>query len=139
MKLSLSPFLVVITAVNLTTLLFTMLHLRTAVSEDVAPVLRGRGLQIVDERGQVRASISVLPAQAQANGETSPEMVLLRLITEQGRPSVKISAAEEAAGVMVAGPSNTRNTYAVLQAKRTASSLTLKDEDGGQRLIEPAR
>ena len=139
MKLSLSPFLVVITAVNLATLLFTMLHLRSAVSEDVAPVLRGRGLQIVDERGQVRASISVLPAYTQANGETSPEMVLLRLITEQGRPSVKISAAEEAAGVMVAGPSNTRNTYAVLQAKRTASSLTLNDEDGGQRLIEPAR
>jgi len=139
MKLSLSPFLIVITAVNLATLPFTMLHLRSVVSEDVAPVLRGRGLQIVDERGQVRASISVLPAQAQANGETSPEMVLLRLITEQGRPSVKISAAEEAAGVMVAGPSNTRNTYAVLQAKRTASSLTLKDEDGGQRLIEPAR
>jgi hypothetical protein len=139
MKLSLSPFLIGITAVNLAATLFTMLHLRSAVSEDLAPVLRGRGLQIVDERGQVRASISVLPAQAQANGETSPEMVLLRLITEQGRPSVKISAAEEAAGVMVAGPSNTRNTYAVLQAKRTASSLTLKDEDGGQRLIEPAR
>jgi hypothetical protein len=138
MKLSLSPFLIAITAVNLATLLFTMLHLRPAVSEDVAPVLRGRGLQIVDERGQVRASISVLPAHAQANGETSPEMVL-RLITEQGRPSVKISAAEEAAGVMVASPSNTRNTYAVLQAKRTASSLTLNDEDGGQRLIEPAR
>jgi hypothetical protein len=139
MKLSLSPFLIGITAVNLAAMLLTMLHLRSVVSEDVAPVLRGRGLQIVDERGQVRASISVLPAQAQANGETSPEMVLLRLITEQGRPSVKISAAEEAAGVMVAGPSNTRNTYAVLQAKRTASSLTLKDEDGGQRLIEPAR
>ena len=139
MKLSLSPFLIGITAVNLAAMLLTMLHLRSVVSEDVAPVLRGRGLQIVDERGQVRASISVLPAQAQANGETSPEMVLLRLITEQGRPSVKISAAEEAAGVMVAGPSNTRNTYAVLQAKRTASSLTLKGEDGGQRLIEPAR
>jgi hypothetical protein len=139
MRLSLSPFLIVITAINLATLLFTTLHVRSAVTQDVAPVLRGRGLQIVDERGQVRASISVLPAQAQANGETSPEMVLLRLITEQGRPSVKISAAEEAAGVMVAGPSNTRNTYAVLQAKRTASSLTLKDEDGGQQLIQPAR
>ncbi len=139
MKLSLSPFLIAITAINLATLLFTMFHIRSVVRDDVAPVLRGRGLQIVDERGQVRASISVLPAQAQANGETSPEMVLLRLITEQGRPSVKISAAEEAAGVMVAGPSNTRNTYAVLQARQTASSLTLKDEDGGQRLIEPAR
>src|SRR5262249_61456697 len=110
-----------------------------AASEDRAPVMRGRALQIVDERGEVRASISVLPAQVQANGEMSKETVLLRLITEQGRPSVKISAAEEAAGVMVAGPSTTRNTYAVLQAKQTASSLTLRDEDGGQQLIQPAR
>ena len=139
MRFSLSPFLIVITAVNLATLLFTAVHFRRVASEDVAPVLRGRALQIVDERGRIRASISVLPAQAQANGDTSAEMVLLRLITEQGRPSVKISAAEEAAGVMVAGPSNTRNTYAVLKARQTASSLMLKDEDGGERLIEPAR
>jgi hypothetical protein len=138
-KLSLSPFLIVITAINLATLLFTVIHLRPAAGEDAAPVLRGRALQIVDERGQVRASISVLPAEVQANGATTPETVLLRLITEQGRPSIKISAAEESAIVMVAGPSTTRNTYAVLQARQTASSLTLKDEDGGQRLIEPAR
>lgn len=137
--MKLSPLLIVVTAVNLAILLFTITYLRPAAGENVAPVLRGRALQIVDERGQVRASISVLPAHTQPNGETSPETVLLRLITEQGRPSVKISAAEESAGVMVAGPSNTRNTYAILQAKRTASSLSLKDEDGGQTRIEPAR
>ena len=137
--MKLSPFLIVVTAVNLAIFLFALTHLRSVAGEDVAPVLRGRALQIVEERGQVRASISVLPAQAQPNGEASPETVLLRLITEQGRPSVKISAAEEAAGVMVAGPSSTKNTYAILQAKRTASSLTLKDEDGGQTLVEPTR
>jgi hypothetical protein len=36
--------------------------------------------------------------------------VLLRLITERGRPSVKISASEETAGATFAGPSDTTST-----------------------------
>ena len=80
-----------------------------------------------------------MPAQTQPNGETYPETVLLRLITERGRPSVKISASEETAGATFVGPSNTTNTYTTLQAKRTASSLKLKDEDGGEALIKPEK
>src|ERR1700754_3231702 len=85
--MKLSRFLIVLTTVNLAILLFTLIQLRPKVDE-VAPVLRGRALQIVDEQGHVRASIAVMPAQAQSNGETYPETVLLRLITERGRPSV---------------------------------------------------
>ena len=136
--MTLSRFLIVLTTVNLAILLFAALRVLPEVGE-VAPVLRGRALQIVDEQGQVRASISVLPAQLQSNGETYPETVLLRLITEQGRPSVKISASEETAGATFAGPSNTTSTYTILQAKRTASSLKLKDEDGGETLIRPTK
>ena len=54
--------LVVLTLVNLVLLVVTLAQMRPAVAEGVAPVLRGRALQIVDERGQVRASIAVLPA-----------------------------------------------------------------------------
>ena len=136
--MTLSRFLIVLTTVNLAILLFAALRVLPKVDE-VAPVLRGRALQIVDEQGHVRASINVLPAQTQSNGETYPETVLLRLITEQGRPSVKISASEETAGATFAGPSNTTSTYTILQAKRTASSLKLKDEDGGETLIRPAK
>jgi hypothetical protein len=130
--------LVVLTAVNLAILLFAAVRVLPQIDE-VAPVLRGRALQIVDEQGHVRASISVMPAQAQPNGETYPETVLLRLITERGRPSVKISASEETAGATFVGPTDTTNTYTTLQAKRTASSLKLKDEDGGETLIKPAK
>ncbi|KRR22213.1 hypothetical protein CQ14_36545 [Bradyrhizobium lablabi] len=133
-----SRLLVVLTAVNLAILLFAAVRVLPEIDE-VAPVLRGRALQIVDEQGHVRASISVMPAQAQPNGETYPETVLLRLITERGRPSVKISASEETAGATFAGPTDTTNTYTILQAKRTASSLRLKDEDGGETLIKPAK
>ena len=136
--MKLSRFLVVLTTVNLAILAFTLLQLRPQVNE-VAPVLRGRALQIVDAQGHVRASIAVLPAQAQPNGERSAETVLLRLITERGRPSVKISASEEAAGATLVGPSDTRNTYTILQAKRTASTLKLKDEDGGETLVSATR
>jgi hypothetical protein len=136
--MKLPPFLTILTVVNLAILTYAIVQLRPKI-DDVSPVLRGRALQIVDEQGHVRASISVLPAQAQANGETSPETVLLRLITERGRPSVKISASEEAAGATLVGPSNTTNTYTILQAKRTASSLRLSDEDGGETLVRPTK
>jgi len=136
--MKLSRLLVVLTAVNLAILLFAAVRVLSKIDE-AAPVLRGRALQIVDELGHVRASISVMPAQTQPNGETYPETVLLRLITERGRPSVKISASEETAGATFVGPSNTTNTYTILQAKQTASSLKLRDEDGGEMLVRPAK
>src|SRR5256885_4748758 len=53
----------------------------------VAPVLRGRALEIVDDRGRVRASIAVLPADPafkMPDGTTGyPETVLLRLRSEE--------------------------------------------------------
>ena len=123
--------------VNLALLIFTLAQTRPAVAEGSAPVLRGRGLEIVDERGRVRASIQVLPGSAQPNGEMSAETVLLRLITERGRPSVKIGASEQVAGLSFAGPTNTKDTYVILQAKGTASSLTLKNEDGREQIVRP--
>jgi hypothetical protein len=81
-----TKFLLALTAINfflLIALLAQTLGLARAESE--APVLRGRGLQIVDEQGRVRASISVLPATPSKDGIVEGEAVLLRLITERGR------------------------------------------------------
>jgi hypothetical protein len=129
--------LIVLTLMNLALLLFTLAQVRPAVAEGVPQVLRGRALEIVDERGRVRASLNVLPAKTQPNGEAYPETVLLRLITERGRPSVKIGASEEAAGLSFAGPTNTKGTYVILEAKGTASSLRLKNEDGREQIVKP--
>src|SRR5215472_9866950 len=101
-------FLITLTLVNLALLIFTLVQRRPLVAEGIQPVLRGRALQIVDERGEVRASIQVLPASTQKNGEPSAETVLFRLITERGRPSVKIGASEETTGLALVGPSNTK-------------------------------
>jgi hypothetical protein len=129
--------LIVLTIVNLVLFVFTLAPVRTAVAEGAPQVLRGRALEIVDEQGRVRASLSVLPASRQANGETSAETVLLRLITERGRPSVKIAASEEAAGLSFAGPTGTKDTYVILEAKGTATSLKLRSEDGREQVLKP--
>jgi hypothetical protein len=130
-------FAVAITLVNLVILMFVLAAMRPAMAQAVAPVLRGRSLEIVDDRGRVRASISVLPAGVSAHGDRSPETVLLRLITERGRPSVKIAASEEAAGLSFAGPTNTKDTYIILEAKGVASSLKLRNEDGREQVVKP--
>jgi hypothetical protein len=136
--MKIQPVLIVLTLVNMALLMFTLAQLRPAVAaEEVAPVLRGRALQIVDDRGNIRASINVYPASTQKNGENYPETVLLRLITERGRPSVKISASEQLAGLALIGPSNTKETYVQLGAKGTVSSLRLKNEDGREQVIAP--
>jgi len=129
--------LVALTVVNTLGLAFFLAQSFSVAAQDAAPVLRGRALQIVDEHGRVRASISVLPASTQRDGSQTPETVLLRLITEKGRPSVKIDASEESAGLTLVGPTGTTNTYARLGARDRASSLTLKNEDGREQDFKP--
>ena len=131
-------FLVTVTVLNLALLLFTLpQQVRSAFAEGANQVLRGRALEIVDEQGRVRASLNVLPAGKAPDGDTYAETVLLRLITERGRPSVKISASEQSAGLSFAGPTSTRDTYLILEAKGTATSLKLRNEDGKEQLIAP--
>jgi hypothetical protein len=131
------PLFVVLTVVNLVLLAFALVRTRSATAEGVPAVVRSRALEIVDERGRVRASLSVLPAKSQEAAERGSETVLLRLITERGRPSVKIGASEEAAGLSFAGPTGTKDTYVILEAKGTTSASRLKNEDGSEQTVRP--
>jgi hypothetical protein len=99
------------------------------------PVLRGRGLEIVDAQGRIRASISIMPPSRPDSG--SSETVLLRLITERGRPSVKIGSSESHSGLSFAGPTGTSETYVVLKAEGTSAQLKLRAEDGREQVIKP--
>jgi hypothetical protein len=126
----------VLTVVNLVILVFALAQMRRLELQSVPSVVRGGAFQLVDEQGRIRASLNVLPATTH-DGETDPETVLLRLITERGRPVVKIGASEQSAGLSFAGPTGTTSTYVILQSKGTASSLTLKNEDGREQVIKP--
>lgn len=129
--------LVLVTAANLTILAANLMVMRASAAQEVTPVLRGRSLEIVDANGRVRASLGVLPAGVSAAGDRSEETVLLRLITERGRPSVKIGASEASAGMSLSGPTGTRETYVILQAKGTESSLKLRNESGREQIVKP--
>jgi hypothetical protein len=125
-----------LTGVNLVLLGLTLVQqLRPAFGQGELPVLRGRALEIVDGQGRVRASISVLPPSRSTSGEEPSETVLLRLITERGRPTVKIESSEPTSGLSFAGPTGTKDTYLILQTKGTSSSLKLRNEDGREQIL----
>jgi hypothetical protein len=130
--------LIAITAINLALLLFNLSQSTgSAFAQGVAPVLRGRALEIVDDRGKVRASISVIPENPKVmwKGKPYPETVLLRLITADGRPNVKLGASKMGAGLLTGGESDP--TYIQVLAEHGASAITLKDKDGHERIIKP--
>jgi hypothetical protein len=132
-------FLVVITVFNLLLLLFTLSQKRAVAAEGTAPVLRGRALEIVDDRGRVRASIRIQPADPTVkmpDGTVGyPETVLLRLIDSKGGPNVKLGATERGAGLLLGGESDP--TYVQILAKGPSTSLKLSNKDGREQLITP--
>jgi hypothetical protein len=77
--------------------------LRSPEVNSAGSVLRGRGLEITDDEGRVRASIKLHPASVLPDGTAYPETVLLRLISSQGRPNVKIAATEDGSVVALGG------------------------------------
>ena len=130
---------IVLTVINLVILIFTLTHSRPATAEGVAPVLRGRELEIVDDQGKVRASIKLHPADKNfkmPDGNTGyPETVMFRLVDANGRPEVKIGASEQGGVIGLVGGSD--STQVLLQAEGTDSSLKLRNKDGRQQLIKP--
>jgi hypothetical protein len=127
-----------LTVVNLALLLLTVgQQFRPAFAQSEPAVLRARALEIVDAQGRVRASINVLPASKSPTGDEQAETVLLRLITERGRPSVKIASSEPGSGLSFAGPTGTKDTYLILEARGTTSSLKLRNENGSEQVLGP--
>jgi hypothetical protein len=131
--------LIALTVINMALLIFLLAQPRPAVTQDIAPVLRGRALEIVDDSGRIRASITVLPANPNfkmPDGTTGyPESVLLRLMSPKGRPNVKLGASEQGAGLGLGGESDP--TYVQIMAQGASTSLKLTNKDGQQQLIKP--
>jgi len=131
-------FALALTLLNLALLIFLVVQNRKAEAQNVAPVLRGRELEIVDDQGRVRASIKVQPADPNAktaSGKPYPETVILRLIDPKGRPEVKLGASEQGSGLGLMG--ETDSTYIVLKAEGPDSSLKMINQEGRQQVIKP--
>ena len=130
---------IALTIVNLGLLIFLLAQIRRVGADSVAPVLRGRELEIVDEQGRVRASIKAHPEDRtfkMPDGKTGyPETVMFRLIDSKGRPEVKLGASEQGGGLGLVGISDT--THVILQAEGADSSLKLTNKDGRQQIVKP--
>ncbi len=131
--------LTILTAVNLALLGYQVVQprLASAATADVPGVLRGSALEIVDARGKIRASIAVLPEDPKViwKGRPYPETVLLRLISPEGRPNVKLGASQRGAGLVIGGEANP--TYVQVLAEGGEITLKLINKGGAERVIKP--
>jgi hypothetical protein len=114
-----------LTVVNLALLLLTLAQTRLTAADSIAPVLRGHALELVDDRGQIRARLNVEPG-----GE-----VVLRLLDRNGTIRVKLGADADGSGLLLANDATEPGIH--LLANSTGSSLTLADKNGRQTTITP--
>jgi len=130
---------VALTILNLLVLMSMLFRANSAPNPEVAPVLRGRALEIVDDKGRVRAMIKVLPEDPNVKMPDGtrgyPETVLLRLIDSKGGPNVKIAATEDGSAMSLGGESNP--THIQVLARGSSTSLKLVNKDGQERVIKP--
>jgi hypothetical protein len=129
-----------LTVVNLALLAYQLLPLRSAEAHDETGVLRGRGLEIVDEEGRLRAQLKLEPANPDyrwPDGSRTgyPETMIFRLITADGKPRVKLTTSPEGSGFMLLGDSDA--TQAVLGAQGARASLRLRNDESSQKVLAP--
>ena len=129
--------LVALTVANAAMLVFSLIQPHRTAAQDVAPVIRGRALEIVDDHGRVRAEIKVLPAQPtfkMPDGTMGyPETVQLRLISSQNSPHVKLGTTEDGAGLVLGGEKG----YTQLLSRGTDPFMKIVTKDGREKTIKP--
>ena len=128
-------FSIALTAINLVLMTFLWAQMGPAKAQqqhDRPALLRGTGLEIVDNLGKVRASISVLPP-VEMNGVKYTQSVILRLVDSKGKPLVKMGAAEDGSGLNLLDGSD---DGIVINARKAGSSVKITNQ-GKERFIAP--
>jgi hypothetical protein len=114
-------FIIGLTTLNVLILFSTLFRANSAAAPESAPILRCRELYLIDDKGRVRAELKVTPPDPNVKmpdgSKGYPETVLFRLISSAGAPYVKISAAEDGAGMVLGGD----GTYTQLLSRGTNS------------------
>ena len=95
-------------------------------AQDVPSVVRARALELVDDKGVVRAQIDV-----EASGE-----VVLRLRDQDGTIRVKLGAGRDGSGLLLNNEATEPGLHAL--ATRSGTSLKLRNSDGSERVLTPA-
>ena len=123
----------VLTAVNLVLAVFLVSQLYRTQAHEVAPVLRGRALEIVDDQGRIRANILVHGPET-VNGKVYPETVLFRMADPKSGPVVKLTASATGSAL---GLSDDEDAGISLYAKDTGSFVKVVDKKGREQILKP--
>ena len=126
---------IALTVVNLGLLIFLLAQTHRAGASEVAPVLKGRGLQIVDAQDRIRAEILVHGPET-VNGKTYPDTVLFRMSTPQRAPSMKLTVSENGSGFGLSDDSQAGGIQ--LYAHREKGNFVkVVSRDGREQTIKP--
>ena len=127
----------VLATLNVVLLVVLFSQFRTAAAQSDTGVLRGRGLEIVDAQGRVRAQI-VLTDDTASTGEKKDGGVLLRLIGPNGRPSIKMGASVDGTGMSLAGDPDNRDWDGIqILAKGSGSMIKITNKNGRVGIVKP--
>jgi hypothetical protein len=112
---------IALVALNLATIVF-------AVSARDAPsVLRASGLEIVDERGVVRARLGI----------KGTDTIELDLFDRTGTIRVKLGAGDDGSGLVMGDGTEPTPIHLLARNKPPATHITLKAPGGRERKITP--
>ena|SRR5438132_11356306 len=131
-------FAVLLTIVNIIVLIVLVSQLRVArAQQDVANVVRAHSIEIVDASGKVRAQLIVNPS-TDAAGVATDGGVIFRMMDRDGKPLMKLGAADDGAGLMLSGDHGLREWNGIqVLAKPGGSSVRIVNKDGKERVVRP--
>lgn len=119
-------FVIVLTIFNLVLLVFLVSKANAVEAQSVSSVVRTQRLELVDDNGIVRASLTL---------EKDPDTVLLRMRDPKGLVRLKLGADAKGSGLMLANDS--QQPGVLILAKDTGTSLKLTNQNGKEQLIAP--
>jgi len=126
---------IALTLINAAILLVILGNSGVVSAQGDLATIRGRALEIVDARGQVRARIDIEPEVEAADGTVYPESVVFRMTDPSGRIRVKLGADQGGSGLLLANDSQQPGVH--ILAKSGASSMRLINSDGHEKTIAP--
>ena len=131
--------IIVLVMINLACMAFVFAQGKsTPTDSSVAPIVRARALELVDDQGRVRAELKVLPAQPDfkmPDGSVGyPETVQLRLITSKGGPNVKLAATEDGSGLVLGGE---KGYVQILSRSKEEPFVKIVTKDGKEQVLKP--
>ena len=123
---------ILLTAVNLTVLIIQLTHDNVAFAKGDASILRGRGLELVDAAGQVRAQLTL-----EQDGEA-----VFRMRDAKGTVRVKLGAGNSGSGLLLLDETTEPGVHIIARRAAapngaTTTSISLNGAEGQRRVITP--